>query len=175
MDWALFSGLLAIAIAIFFGLYGFRKDVSNKLSDIRDKLITMGVTLENAWELIRLRFVGASGTVERNLKNLGKTTISAEPDVKSTIYLIKVEKPVLKGGLIDKLSKNTKFEDIEKKMFNEKITGIHVFLPNQMRVEVPSIDPKICTEYISLFLKWLDTTYFNLLYKIKDYEEPIQI
>lgn len=175
VDWALLAGLLAIAMAIFFGLWGFRKDVSDKLSDIRDKVIVMGVTVEKAWDLIRLHFSGQTGTVERNSKNLGKTKITARPGVNMTTYFIEVENPVLQDGLIIKLGKETELENKEKKLFGGRIPMISVSLANRMKVEVPSAEPQICTEYISLLLRWLDSTYFEALQKIKDYEEPIQV
>ena len=175
MDWALLAGLLAIAVAIFFGLWGIRKNISDKLSDIRDRLIVMGTTLENAWDLIKIHFAGRAGTVERNLKNLGKTSITARPAVNVTSYFIEVEKPVLQGGLISKLGKETKLENKEKELFGGRIPTIYAPLANHLRVEVPSADPRICTEYISLLLSWLDSTYFEALQNIKDYEEPIQV
>lgn len=71
MDWGLLLGLLAIAIAVYFGLWGFRKDVGDKLTDIRDKVMTMGVTLEKAWDLLKIHYGLSTGTVERNLTNFG--------------------------------------------------------------------------------------------------------
>lgn len=175
MNWAMLIGLLAIALGIFFGLLEFRKGVSSKLLDIRNKLIEMEVTMEKAWYLIKLHFSRETGTVERKLKNLGKTIITASQDVNMTTYLIKVENPVLQEGLIVKLSKETELENKEKEMFDGKLTMVYVSLPNQLTVKVPSADPRICTEYISMFLRWLDSTYFEALKNVKDYEEPIQV
>lgn len=175
MDWALFAGLIAIALAVFFGLWGARRDVSSKLSDIRDRIIIMSTTLEKAWQLISLRFSGETRTVERNLKNLGKTNITARPDVNMTTYLIKVTNPVLQNGLISKLSKESGLENKEKELFGGQIPKVYTPISNQLNVNVPSTEPRICTEYISLLLKWLDSTYFEELKKIKDYEESIKV
>jgi hypothetical protein len=175
MNWALLIGLIGIALAIFFGLWGFRRDISGKLSDIRDKVISMGVTLEKAWDILRIHFAGATGTVERTLKNLGKTTITAKPEVDKTTYIIIVDKPVLQEGLIIKLSKETELENREKEMFGGQLSQVYVSYPNQMRIVVPCVDPRICTEFISMLLKWLDSIYFNALPRIKDYEESIQV
>jgi len=174
-DLGILLGLIAIAVAIYFGLWGFRKDTGDKLSDIRDKVVAMGLTLDNAWALLKMHFLGQTGTVERNLRNLGKTKITAKPGEKTTEYTVDVEKAVLEQGLIGKLSKTTGLEDIEKKFFGDQIpTGITP-VPTRVIVTLPCSDSQKCTEYMSTFLKWLDSTYYDLLPKIKDYEEPIQI
>jgi len=175
MEWGLFVGLLAIAVAVYFGLSGFRKDVSDKLSDIRDKIIAMGTTMDKAWDLLKIRFGVATGTVERNLKNLGKTKITASPATDKTIYFIEVEKAVLYDGLIIKLSKESDLENKEKQLFSGRVPSLFTTLGTRLTIEVPCTESKLCTEYISLLLKWLDTTYYESLSKIKDYEEPIQI
>ena len=174
-DLGILLGLIAIAVAIFFGLWGFRRDVGNKLSEIRDKVTDMGLTLDNAWDLLKVHFIGQTGTVERNLRNLGKTKITAKPGLNETVYVIDVEKPVLEQGLIGKLSKTTGLEDIENKFFGDKIpTGITP-MPTRAIITLPCTAPQKCTEYMSIFLKWLDSTYYESLPEIKDYEEPIQI
>jgi len=174
-DLGILLGLIAIAVAVYFGLWGFRKDISDKLSDIRDKLIAMGLTLDNAWALLRMRLLEQTGTVERDLRNLGKTKITAKPGEKTTEYIIDIEKAVLDQGLISKLSITTGLEDIEKKFFGNEIpTGITP-VPTRAIVTLPCTEPQKCTEYMSIFLKWLDSAYYDSLPKIKDYEEPIQV
>ena len=42
-----------------------------------------------------------------------------------------------------------------------------------MVLTVPSIDGKVCSQYVSLFLKWLDTTYFEALKEVSDYENIV--
>jgi len=175
MDWAVFSGLLAVAVAIYFGLQGFRKDVSDKLSDIRDRVIAMAMVVDRAWDLLKIHFGVATGTVERNLANLGKVKITARPSADMTTYFIYVEKPVLQDGLIEKLSKEGDLEEKEKQLFGGRVPTYLTNLPNRLTVEVPCTDPKICTEYISVLLKWLDTTYYEGLSRIKEFEEPIQV
>ena len=167
-DWGLFLGLIAIAIAAYFGLWGFRKDVSYKLGDIRDRVMVMGVTLDKAWDLLQIRFGAQTGTVERDLKNLGKTKISAKPGADMTIYFIEIEKPVLQDDLIIKFGRETGLENEEKRLFDNKLTGVSSPLPTRLVVRVPCTEPTKCTEYMSIFLKWLDSTYYNKLPEIKN-------
>ncbi len=175
MDWALFAGLIGIAIAIYFGLWGFRKDISDKLSDVRDKVMSIGITLDKAWDLIKMHYGATSGTVVRNLKNLGSTKITARPEQDITSYLIEIEKPLLQDGLIIKLSKVTDLEKEERRLFGNRIPQVATPLGTRLLVKVPCTEPKLCTEYISLLLKWLDSTYFEALPKIKEFEESIQV
>lgn len=174
-DLAIFLGAVAIAVAIYFGLREVRKDIGGKLSDIREKIVIMGVTLDNAWDLLKMRFFGEAGTVERNSSNLGKVKITAKLGEEITEYIVDIEEPVLEYGLIDKLSKTTNLEDIERKFFDNKIPTVTTPIATRAVVKVPCTDPQKCTEYMSIFLKWLDSTYYDSLPEIKDYEEPIQI
>lgn len=173
---AIFLGLIGIAIAVAFGLRGFETRVMGELSIIREKVVGIQQVVEKVWDVVlRSPAFGAQGTVERDLKNLGKTKITARPDVKMTVYLIEVEKPVLQQGLIVTLIKGTELEAKENEMFGGQVPAIAVSLPNWLRIHVPSTEPRVCTEYISLLLKWLDSTYFDSLQTLRDYEEPIQV
>ncbi len=71
----LLLGLLAIAIAIFFGLWGFRKSVTSELSTIKEAVIAIRTTVDKTWDLILLRFAESGGTVQRELDNLGKVNL----------------------------------------------------------------------------------------------------
>ncbi|TET72865.1 MAG: hypothetical protein E3J56_04815 [Candidatus Aminicenantes bacterium] len=171
----IFLGLVSIGIGSFFGLKAFRTDISTKLSEINDKVIAIHGTLEKSWDLILNtlpQLTQKGGTIKIQLSNLGKTTIEAKPGGKLTKYIINVERPVLSDGLIAKLTQETGFEKIEKQLF-EQVPTISTVLSTKLIMRVYSTDPKTCTEYIILFLKWLDSTYVNSLYKIKEYEEPI--
>lgn len=171
----IFLGLASIAAGTFFGLKAFRTDISKKLLKISDKVISIHGTLEKAWDLIYStlpKLMQKGGTVVIQLQNLGKTTIEAKPEIESTDYFITVERPVLKSGMIDKVAKETGFEEKEKQMLGG-MSRILVMLPTMMKMQVPSNDPKVCTEYIVFFLKWLDSTYVNSLDTLEDFENPI--
>ncbi|PIU23170.1 MAG: hypothetical protein COT13_04495 [Chloroflexi bacterium CG08_land_8_20_14_0_20_45_12] len=172
-DWSPLIGLIAIAVAVFFGLWGFRKDISGKLSDIRDKMGAMQVTVDKVWDLASRRFLGETGTVERSLDNLGEVKITAEPGESDTTYFVEIGKPILKGDYLMKLTKETSFAATERKLFGSE-PHVIVFSPIRMRIRIPSNDSKRCTEYITLLLRWLDSEYVAALPRlITQFEEPI--
>lgn len=176
MDWGILLGLIAVAVAIYFGLWGFRKDVSDKISDIRDKVMVVGNTLDKAWDLMKIHYGASTGTVVRNLPNLGNIKVSAEPGPKNTMYIIEVEKPIFQEALLLKISRETQLGDKEKEIFGkEPQIGLTVFSPTRMRLTLPCTEPKICTDYITVVLKWLDSEYFTAIPEIKDFEENILI
>ena len=173
---AVFFGLFGISVSIYFGLQGFRRDIGGDISTIKEKTVVIQETVKNVWEVVRRSpAFGAVGTVERELKNLGKTRISAEFHENMTTYLIEISKPVFDASLISKLSKETGLAEKEKEVFNGQETAIESLLRNRLKVDVPSTDPKVCTTYMSFFLKWLDTTYWGKLPKLEDFEEPIDV
>jgi hypothetical protein len=110
------------------------------------------------------------GTATLTLKNLRKVEVTAEPNEKETIYYIEVEEPVLKTGFIVKKSKETKLATKEKELFGKE-PQIRVYDARRMVLRVPSTDPRICAEYVSLFLKWLDTDYWGSLKELEEYEK----
>ena len=174
----IFLGLIGIAVGVFIGLKAFQTDIKAELSSIRDKVGVIQQTAQNVWDVIkRSPLAGATGTVERNLKNLGKVKITAEPHLNTTIYYLVSEKAVFDGERIDKLSKETNFEEREKELFGGKVPLISMStpLPNRLQMIVPCIEPTVCTRYISLFLEWLDSVYFETLPKVEDFEEPIKL
>ena len=76
----IFLGFIGIAVAIFFALRAFRTDIKGGLSTIKEKTIPIQETVGSVWDVVkRSPIFGATGTVERNLKNLGKIRITAEP------------------------------------------------------------------------------------------------
>ena len=182
VDLGLLIGLISIALGLFFGLFfglaGFRKGVTSELSTIKEAVIAIRTTVEKTWDLVVLRFGESSGTIERELENLGKVKITAEPEEKETSYLIEIEKPILKEGMFLKLAKQSELIGKESEFFGKEETWTRVLKatilsPHRMRYYRPSTDPKPCTEFVTFFLKWLDSTYFESLKSIKGFEEPI--
>ena len=130
--------------------------------------------MQNVWDVIRRSPIsGATGTVERNLKNLGKVKITAEPHLDSTIYYLAMAKPIFDAQRMVVLSKGTALEEKGKELFGGKVPTCSTPLPNRVILTVPCTEPSVCTEYISLFLEWLDSTYFKSMPKPEDFEEPI--
>jgi len=72
------------------------------LSVIKDAVLATRTTVEKIWDLVVLRFAPTTGTVERELENLGKVRITAEPWTNKTRYLLELEKPLLREGLLEK-------------------------------------------------------------------------
>ncbi len=172
----LLIGLISIALGLFlgllFGLAGFRKGVTSELSTIKDAVVATRTTVEKIWDLVSLRFVSGSGTVTRELENLGTVKISAELGRDKTGYLIEIEKPILKEGLLEKKFREPEFVKFEKELLGNEGT-FSVFPPNRLRYTLPSTDAKACTEFISFLLKELNSTYVESLKGIKKFEEHI--
>ena len=172
----IFLGLVGIAVAIFFGLRAFRTDIEGDLSTIKEKIIVIEGIAKNVWSVVkRSPTFGATGTVERDLKNLGKIRITAEPHSNATTYFLDVDRPIFDVDLITKLSKQTGLEQKEREIFSGSVPEIGSPLPNRLELELPSTEPSVCTKYISLLLKWLDSTYLESVPKIEEFEEPIQV
>ena len=76
----IFLGFIGVAVAVFFGLRAFRTDIKGELSTIKEKIIAIPETVGNVWDVVkRSPIFGTTGIVERNLRNLGKIKITAEP------------------------------------------------------------------------------------------------
>lgn len=172
----LFLGLIGIALAVLFGLRGFRTEITNELSPIKEKVIIIQERVQNVWDVVkRSRIFQSTGTVERNLENLGKIRIAAEPQANQTNYFIEAEKPViLDAERVISLSEPTGLNQKERELFDGQLAHASDLLPHQLKLEVPSTDPQLCAQYMSFFLKWLDTAYYLSLPKVEDFEEPIQ-
>jgi len=79
MDFVL-MGFIVIAVATFFAVRAFRTDSKGELSTIKEKIIAIKETVGNVWDVVMgSPIFGVTGTVERNLRNLGKISITAEP------------------------------------------------------------------------------------------------
>lgn len=179
-------GLIAISLAIFFGLHGFKKDLSEKvttaktdiigeLSGIKQNITKLDGRADTILQLANLYFGQKTGTIYRELKHFGRTKISAEPGDTETKYLVQVEKGKLSDKLIWKLSKETDLARSEIDMFSRE-AGVISLGSNALHVTVPSTDPALCTQYMSMFLKWLDTEYADRQkHEITDFEEGITI
>lgn len=168
----LLIGLVAIALAVFFGLWSFRKGIISELTTIKETVIAIRTTAEKTWDLVLRRFAESGGTVERQLDKLGRVKITAEPAANETSYTIEIEKPILKEGLLLKKFQEPRFVKVEKELLGKE-GMFYVLSPMRFRYELPSTDPKVCTQFITFVLKELNETYFELLGGVKDFEESI--
>jgi len=177
---------LAIAVAIFLGLHAFTKDLGEKVASARDgiieelsgiseRIIRIEDRADDIWEFAKAYISGTPGTIERTLKNFGKTKISAQPGKEETTYTIRVEKGMLNTRSISKASKETGFTVTSLKLLGEE-AKIMSFSPSLMRIVLPSTDSKVCTQYMSKFLKWLDSEYVDLISReIRKFEDSIEV
>jgi len=166
--------LVGLAVALFFGIRSIGSSVTGHLTRIEEhtkhieKIEEIAIRLDE-----RIKTGGlVAGTVEGTLKNLGKVTVKAVPGPVSTKYYITVEKSVLDADALTKIEKQTEFPEKEKLLFGRECKGT-VIDPRHALLEVPSIDPKVCTEFVSLYLSWLDSTYYPMVRKQTDEYENI--
>jgi len=175
-------GMIAIAVSIYFGLSSL--DIGKKLTKIAEKLTEIRrdsrkigdirstiERMDERTEMIKDLVTGSSTeTVEKELDNLGKTTITAEPHTDYTVYTLKASEGNFKAGFISKKSKDTNFHQKEIDLLG-KPTRINVYGPRKMKIHVPTSDPETSTEFIKLFLEWLDSTYYEATEEIEEYEK----
>ena len=179
-------GVIAIGLAIYLGLRGFSNSVSKKvdetrnsivleLSGIKENIVKIITRVDDVWQLTSVFMKGRTGgTVEVELKNFGKTKVWAEMGENETRYIIQPEKGRLIGTTIAKISRGTGFTRTEFEMFGNEI-GL-MDMGNMLRVRIPSVDPKLCTQYMSLLLKWLDTEYVReLKSQVTEFEKDIKV
>jgi hypothetical protein len=186
----IFLSAIGIAVAICFGLRGFTNRISKQvdetknsivleLSGIKENITKIITRIDDVWQLVSqlalLLTKGQTvGTIEVELKNFGKTRISAEIAEKETRYMVQSQRGKLISDAIVRISKYTTLAKTELEMFGRETMVTNI--GNWIRVQVPSVDPKLCTQYMSLFLKWLDTEYVTTLQSETDrFEKDIKI
>jgi len=149
-------GLVSVAIAVYFGMRStlrrLEEDVSKiktntepikRIEETTRRMDELTTRLDERLDTV-LRFLsGKTGTVTLTLKNLGKVTLSAEPHTDETEYIIITEKPVLKGGFIEKISRETSLTEKEKELFRGKTPRIVFANPTTVVLIVPASNTKI--------------------------------
>ena len=146
------------------------RNLTDRLSGIEKSLTEINTKLSSLWDIAARS--QKPTTIERTLGNLGKVKITAEPYKNETVYIIEAEKVELKDGWIERLREETGLASKEREIFGTE-PRILSLTPNRLIVHLPSTEPKACIDYLTLFLKWLDSTYFESLERIKEFEEPI--
>lgn len=192
VGWGILIGLLGIgvpiSISIFFGLHGFRRGITEKLSELSNKLTeikghtesiesmdrTLGSLHGQITTMVELS-KPSGGTVEGVLKRLGKVKVTAEPGENETNYHIEVSEPVLKDGFIPKIARqDDEFQEKRTKTFEGMAVRVTTLTPKRVIVRLPSTNPKTCSEFMTYFLKWLDSTYCESLKNVREEFEKIQ-
>jgi len=182
----IFLSVLSLALAVFFGLQGFTSSVVKKIDEIKQDIITELVGIKGSITGISTRAddilllatafmkVQTTGTITVELEHFGKTKVSAEPTPSETVYFVQPEKGKLNSSIISKIGKQTELSPFEIQKFGRE-TAI-LTIGNTLRIVCPSTDAKICTEYMSFFLKWLDTKYADALQKeMEEFERDIKV
>ncbi len=179
-------GCISIAFGVFFGMRSFTSGVKSQLADAEDKLVDkldsikstvdkIDVIADKAWLLFSSKFAPSTGTIEVTLQNFGLTKLSATPGRDGTTYKIEVERGKLDSSIMSKVSKETKFDMFEINLLGSpsRVTnlGTHIII-----LGLTCTEPDKCKQYISTFLKWLDTEYFDSVTRqIEAFEKGIEV
>lgn len=174
-DWVVLGGgLLAIALALWFGLQSFKGGIIDKLQKMSEDLSAMRTKLDAVWDVIPKGSPNWSGTVARELPRLGKMEISANPGDRWTQYFVKIQHDVINTSLLSMLTKRTGFEEYEKVLFGGEEAEFNQVSRNAIVVKIPATDPAVTTEFMSKFLEWLDSEYIEGREQaLAEYEAPI--
>ena len=177
--------VIGIALAILFGLRGFgdkftraKEEVVRELANIKQKIVKVEVISENILVLTRATSLGQTGTKEVYLTYFGKIMISAELGTTETTYTVDVEKGTINDIIIIKVGKLTGLAQEEVRLFGKE-TMVFSLGPKKLLMSVPSVDPKLCTQYMNFFLKWLKEEYEKAVeskeFQKSDFEEGIEV
>lgn len=170
VDFGLLIGFIGLGVAVFLGLRSFRNDILTPITRMNETLAAMRQRLEDIWFVARPQ----TGTIARELPNLGQIRISAKPGQDSTDYIVDIVARVIDDGMIEKLSQSTGLEEREKEFFGGKVTQVLGLSDRKFRLTLPSTDKAKNTAYMTLFLRWLDTDYFHAREKeISEFEDGI--
>ncbi len=170
----LVGGLVAIAVSIWFGLQSFKGGVTEKLQKMSEDLSALRTKLDSVWDVIPKGSPNWSGTVVRELPRLGKVEISASPGDNQTQYFIKIQHDVINADLLDLLTKQTGFEEYEKRLFDGKVAQFDQVSRNAIVIRIPATKPSITTEFVTKFLEWMDSEYIAKREQaLAEYEAPI--
>lgn len=191
VDWGIVLGLGGIALTILivgggaivslvvFGnklleLLGRLDRKTDELAPMAKDVVAVRQTVQNLFQITSTFFaLGQSGTVTIELQNLGRTTVSAEPGPNDTKYDIRTTSRFISGELIGRLTRDTGFEEIEIEAFGGRISHM-VVGRDTLILTLPSTDARICADFLSRFLGWLDSTHFEERQKLLDaFEKPI--
>ena len=171
INYELLIGLIGIALAIYFGLRGIPSSL-RKIEEYTkpiERTAEIVTRLDERIEAV-LRLLPLGKTVELTLKNVGEIKVSAEPSLEYTDYHIQAKKPIFRSGFLVKKSKETDLGEKEKELFGSEV-NVTFITSTQGILRVPSTDPKTCVKFITIFLKWLDSTYWESLKELEEYEK----
>ena len=86
------------------------------------------------------------------------------------------ELDIFQGDLEGLVLVDFEFESEEEKLFSGQEVQVNSIGSDFLKVRVPSTDPALCTKYMSMLLKWLDTNYMKEMHsEIRQVEDNIKI
>lgn len=175
-----FIGLVSIAVAIFFGIItagrtaaGQFAQLSGKIGDTEKLLVVIRESVDKTFYLVSMQMSGRPGTVERHLPNIGKVLISAQPNPRAneTYYNIETEMPVLKEAILLALTDDVEFQQHAADLLDGP-AKLLVLSARHLRMRLPSNDPQKCTEYVTWFMRWLNSEYVSQA-DVSEFEKQI--
>ena len=192
IDWGIVLSLIGVGLAILgigagviasvnklrtklLEVLGRLDNKTEQLAPIRDDVVAVRQSVADLFTMSSNFFTsGQSGTVSIELQNLGRTSVSADPGPAETKYDIRTSSLIISAELVSRLAKDTGFEQTEIEAFGEPIRIMGVGR-DRLIATLPSTDARICADFISRFLDWLDSTYFEERQKMLDaFEKPIE-
>ena len=167
--------VVGIAIALGIALIGSILWVARKLDKIEtntEPIKTINETMIRLDERT-LALSKGTGTVVVKLQNLGTVSVSAAPYHNYTEYTLDFENS-LKTVAVGRVAKETGLNAKEIELFGKNVVSVPVS-ETQLILRVPSDDPKLCSTYVTMFLNWLNTEFFNRAEKTLGEYEDIKV
>jgi len=141
---------------------------TGKIEDVKTEVTKLATGVD---VVIRYGLHTPKGTVTVTLPRLGRVSVSAQPGSKGTEYKLEFTKThrVLDHNYISKKTKELGFAKKEIAMFGKE-PMLSSLGPSLMVLVVPSTDPRLCSDYVSAFLKFIDSLIGGYTEELKEYE-----
>lgn len=197
MSLSLIIGLVGIVLTIFsiifsiymavWSSYGLRNiliELVESVGEVEEKTSKIDQAVDrhvdNLMDLLRSfieqQLEEGGGTFEYKLENLGKIKISidhfSENEVK---FRIRSEERIFKPELLTRKANESKdFLRKEKELFGEKDVRMGGVLPPLLRLTIPSGEREKASEFLTFFLNWIDTEYYESLQELEEWEKELK-
>jgi len=152
--------IIGIVIPLVGSIYWLARKL-DRIEDNTEPIKSISETMIRLDERTRVLSLGGKspGTVNVQLTHYGNVSVTAQPFSDVTRYTVIFGAPAKLDG-ISRVAKQTGLVAKEEQLFGgQHATGL-VVNPNYLVITVPSTNPALCSEYMTYFLKWLDTEYF---------------
>ncbi len=141
---------------------------TGKIEDVKTEVTKLATGVD---VVIRYGLQTSKGTATVTLPQLGQVLVSAQPGSERTEYKLRFTRThhVLNINYVAKKSKEHAFGRIAIGMFGEG-TRLNDVGPGTWVLTVPSTDPVLCSDYVSRFLKFVDSLLEGYTEELKKYE-----